>query len=349
MTHEPDDEADRAAAPDAPHEIDEIDAITAIDEVDEILSLEVPPEAAGSRLDVFLARALETSRARARKWLEAGHVELEGRRATARDKGRSLDAGMRLKVAGFRHAEDERIAPEPPGAAGAAIASVLAHGPGWLAVDKRAGAPVHPFSPDETGTVMNAVAALHPEVQGVGERGLKSGVVHRLDVDTSGVLLVATQEPAWQRLRAAFRAHRVEKRYRAIVAGALEAPIDQQVGLVVARHRPARVKVVELPGLEAGEGVWRAEQRIRPVERLAGATLVEVWPRSGFLHQIRATLAALGHPLLGDATYGDTESRAAAPRHMLHAASIGFEEIEATSADPADFAETLSRLRSARI
>ncbi|NIR59804.1 MAG: RluA family pseudouridine synthase, partial [Gammaproteobacteria bacterium] len=77
---------------------------------------------------------------------------------------------------------------------------VLARGAGWVAVDKPAGVPVHPLRADERGSVLAAVAARHPEVQGVGEGGLRSGVVHRLDVGTSGVLLVATAEDAWQRL-----------------------------------------------------------------------------------------------------------------------------------------------------
>jgi len=307
------------------------------------LHFEVTVENAGSRLDRFLASGLETSRARVRRLLEGGVVRVDGRAAGPRDKGRMLAAGARVEVAGFRPAEEQRITPE---AGGRAIVRVLARGTGWLAVDKRAGAPVHPLSEDETGTVLNEVAALHPEVQGVGERGLRSGVVHRLDVDTSGVMLVATQAESWERLRGAFRSHRVEKHYRAIVAGAFESPLEQEVGLLVAQHRPARVRVVELPAsVEESTGVWRAAQRIRPLEALAGATLVEIVPRTGFLHQIRATLAALGHPLLGDASYASPEVCALAPRHMLHAARVACDEIATNSPDAEDFAETLSRLR----
>ena len=130
----------------------------------------------------------------------------------------------------------------------AARLSILAHGPGWLAVDKPAGMPVRPHAEDERGTVLNAIAALEPAVHGVGEGGLRSGVVHRLDVETSGVLLVATREDAWRRLRRAFAERRVEKVYFALVWGELasrpgEALEEVEVGLVVARHRPARVRV----------------------------------------------------------------------------------------------------------
>ncbi len=311
-------------------------------------SFEVPAEGAGTRLDQFLAGALETSRAQVRRLLEASRVRVDGRATSARDKGRGLAAGARIEVTGFRAAEDQQIIPQPSDPNGGPVLSVLARGLGWLAVDKRAGAPVHPLLEDETGTVLNAVVSLFPEVRGVGERGLRSGVVHRLDVDTSGVLLVATEQPSWDRLRDAFRDHRVQKVYRAIVAGTLTEAFEQEVGLVVAQHKPARVKVVAAPprdGSVPARGVRLAVQRIRPLEALAGATLVEIRPRTGFLHQIRATLAALGHPVLGDTVYGDVAD--AAPRHMLHAARVTVDEVDASSPDPDDFSQVLLNLRSA--
>ena len=88
-----------------------------------------------------------------------------------------------------------------------------------------------------------------------------------------------------------------------------------------------------------------ARQRVEPIEALDGATLVEVRPVTGFLHQIRATLAHAGHPVLGDATYAPPEVAAAAPRQMLHAARVGFEEIEAHAPDPPDLASAVERLR----
>jgi 23S rRNA pseudouridine1911/1915/1917 synthase len=297
----------------------------------------------GERLDRFLAVSLGISRARVRELLEAGAVRTGGRVLRGREKGVPVREGARLEVEDFRAPGDRRIAPEPRGGEvhwcdSPAVRALLARGPGWLALDKRAGAPVHPLREEETGTVLGAVAARHPEVQGVGEAGLRSGVVHRLDVDTSGVLLVATEQEAWQRLREAFRGHRVEKVYRAIVVGRLAGgERELELPLAVTRHRPARVRVV--PGRD---GAWIASQRVRPLLELAGATLVEVRPRTGFLHQIRATLAHLGHPVAGDAAYGG--EAVAAPRQMLHAARLCFEEIEAESPDPDDFREVLAAL-----
>lgn len=291
----------------------------------------------GRRLDVFLAERLELSRAQVRRLLARSAVQVAGRTARARDKGRALAAGEVVEVAAFRAPEHQRIPPEPD-----APLLVLARGPGWLAVDKPAGVPVHPFEEEETGTVLGAVAARHPEVQGVGEGGLRSGVVHRLDVDTSGVLLVATEEAAWRRLREAFRRHRVEKTYRALVAGRVEVAGSADLALCLARHRPARVRVVDEAEAADARGVWRVRMSWVPLEVFANASLLEVRPVTGFLHQIRVVLAHAGHPLLGDRTYARGAVADAAPRHMLHAARVAFEEVRAESPDAPDFAAVLS-------
>jgi len=309
---------------------------------------EVPEGRAGVRLDHFLCERLGLSRVQVRRLLDEGVVTLEDRALGIGDKGRSLPAGARLVIGEFRPPQSQLIQPEEGGAGGSERdpPRILARGEGWLALDKPAGMPVHPLRESETGTLLNWVAARFPQVQGVGESGLRSGVVHRLDVDTSGVMLVAISPESWQRLRAAFREHRISKTYRAIVRGRFESPLELRQGLVVARHRPARVKVVELDETGDTPGVWVSQQHVKPLESLRGATLVEVRPRTGFLHQIRATLAHLGHPLVGDRNYDESpEQTFDASRHMLHAARVGFEEIEAESPDPEDFNQMLTRLR----
>jgi 23S rRNA pseudouridine1911/1915/1917 synthase len=312
-------------------------------------SLEVEPAEAGRRLDVFLSERLRISRGAVRRMLASGAVRIAGRALGEGDKGLALRAGERLEVdAG---ASQPRLAAEPE-----TPLSLLAEGPGWLVADKPAGMPVHPLAPGERGTLVAAVAARRPEIDGVGEGGLRSGVVHRLDVDTSGALLVATAPAPWQRLRAAFREHRVEKRYRAIALGRVEADGEIELPLVTARHRPAFVRAASPSERDAARNTitsWRV------VESLRDATLLEVRTVTGFLHQVRATLAHLGHPLAGDRTYasfaqrGEAERRRSgsggdttgAARHMLHAASLRFEEIAAESPDPDDFAALLASLR----
>jgi len=118
-----------------------------------------------------------------------------------------------------------------------------------------------------------------------------------------------------------------------------------ELELAVARHRPARVRVVDRSVPHAGRA-YRASQRLRVVEWLDGASLVEVQIATGFLHQIRVSLAHLGHAVLGDALYGGPDALVAgAGRQMLHAARLHFEEICAESEDPEDFRELLQRLR----
>lgn len=292
---------------------------------------------AGSRLDAFLAGRLAVSRAEARRLLDAGRVELDGR--PVRTKGQSIRAGQEVKLASFTPPRERRITPEPE-----APLSVLACGEGWLAVDKPAGAPVHPLVEEERGSVLGAVVARYPQLQGVGEGGLRSGVVHRLDVGTSGVLLVATSPEAWERLRAAFREHRARKLYRAVVLGSPGAGGCEAPWIRVARHHPARVVVVA-PGSARARPTAMTWRRL---ERLGGAALLEVRPSTGFLHQIRATLAHRGHPVAGDATYGASGDPSGAGRPLLHAARLVIDEVRAESPDPPDFAAAIARLRKSR-
>jgi 23S rRNA pseudouridine1911/1915/1917 synthase len=303
---------------------------------------------AEQRLDVFLATQLGISRSQVRKLLARGAVCLAGRELGLGEKGRVLKVGDELEVATFRRPEEQRILPDGPRRGNQL--SVLAEGQGWLAVDKAAGTPVHPLREDERGTVLNALMAHSPEIQGVGEGGLRSGVVHRLDVDTSGVLLVAIHQTTWERFRLAFQEHRIRKFYRAVVHGALSEERTLEVGLRITRHRPALVKVVPVEQVETDSSVRVTALSVRPLEALRDATLVEVRPTTGFLHQIRATLAHIGHPLVGDATYGAQESAAGppgVPRHLLHATRLAFEEVDVESSEPEDFLEMVDALRRA--
>ncbi len=301
-------------------------------------------EDAGRRLDAFLADKLDLPRSRVRELLSRGGVALNGRPAIRSSKGLGLEPGARIEIEPLLASRDPRVLPEAN-----RPLSVLAKGCGWIALDKPSGVPVHPLDPREVGTISNALAARYPEIHGIGEGGLRSGVVHRLDVDTSGVLLFALEPVAWRRLRSAFREHRIEKRYRALVRGRIERTGRAELALAIARHRPARVRVVESTVRRAWNTVteWR---RLEVFAAGAGdpgesASLVEVVLHTGFLHQIRATLAHLGHPVLGDPVYGDPTRSGEERRLMLHAARVRFAEVFAESPDPPDFRERLERLR----
>jgi 23S rRNA pseudouridine1911/1915/1917 synthase len=299
-------------------------------------SFHVQEAEAGARLDVFLARVLPASRGQVRALLSAGGVRVDGNAVDLGAKGRILTPGQSVGLSEPTLTAASTPEPEPE-----VPLTVLARGSGWVAVDKPAGTPVHPLAPGERGTLLSALVARHPEVVGVGEGGLRSGVVHRLDVNTSGVLLFATEEPRWQGLREAFRSHRVEKTYRALVHGRLEGGDTLVLPLAVVRHRPARVGVVA-----EGDGrSRRTELAWKSLEVFADRTLVEVAPRTGFLHQIRASLAHLGHPLVGDVAYGAPEGEV--QRHLLHAARVEVEDVVAASPDAEDFAGALEAAHEA--
>jgi 23S rRNA-/tRNA-specific pseudouridylate synthase len=151
--------------------------------------------------------------------------------------------------------------------------------------------------------------------------------------------LFATEQGRWEQLRAGFRAHRVEKVYRAVVHGRLVGSGELALHLAVAQHRPARVRVVP-PGDARSR---RTRMSWRALAPLRDATLVEARPATGFLHQIRASFAHLGHPLLGDTAYGAPPSPLA-KRHLLHAAAIAYRDVAAESPDPGDFAAALAAL-----
>jgi 23S rRNA pseudouridine1911/1915/1917 synthase len=296
--------------------------------------VEVEPAQAGERLDRFLAARLAVSRARVRHLLEVGRVVLAGRPLGLSDKSRITAAGDEFKILGTLRADEERPEARPD-----LPLRVVAEGRGWLVVDKPPGVGVHPLHPDQRDTVLNAVVARHPEIIGIGEGGLRSGVVHRLDVDTTGALVFAFDEEVWRRLRGAFSDHRVDKRYLALVAGRFEKSRPVELTLAVGRHQPAHVEVVA-----SGR---RCRQHVTPIRTFSEATLVEVKLETGFLHQIRASMAHLGHPVVGDREYGaDAASAIPAPRPMLHARRLVVDEVSADVPLPADFEALLAALEA---
>lgn len=299
-----------------------------------IVEIEVDSGQAGVRLDRALADRLGISRARVRHLLEVGRVAKGDRALSISDKSLMTEASDRFIITGSLRAEDERPTPRPD-----LDLTVVAEGMGWLVVDKSAGRGVHPLRPDQEDTVLNAVVARYEGILGVGEGGLRSGVVHRLDVDTTGALLFAKDEMHWKRFRGAFSEHRVSKTYQALVAGQFEKARQVDLPLSVTRHHPAHVEVV-------ADG-RPCRQRVTPLEHFAHATLVEVQLDTGFLHQIRATMAHLGHPIVGDREYGGTEEgeKIEAPRQMLHAMRLAVDEISVEVPIPEDMKSVLEFLR----
>ena len=291
----------------------------------------------GQRLDKFLCQALNISRRDALRLLKQKLVTLNGRAASQRDKGRLLELGDTLTLNNPEAVLSGLITPEPR-----AALTLLTKGDGYAVADKPAGQPVMSLRTGETGTLLNALVARYPQLQGVGEGGLRSGVVHRLDTDTSGTVIVATEQKKWQTLRTAFKEHRTTKLYHALVQGQLRGEGHEQMHLTVTQHRPAKVSVFNAPtpASRPCDLSWRT------LETFEGATLLEVSLGTGFLHQIRAMFAHKGHPVVGDKAYGSRQGvEFGAERQMLHAVFLEVEGIKARSPYPADFREILERLR----
>jgi len=267
-------------------------------------SLEVPADAAGMRVDVWLAGALELPRARVKELLERGAVRIGGRPPR---KGDRTVAGTRVEVT--LPDEDPRPVPQPE-----LPLSVIHLDPQLVAVDKPAGVPSHPLQPGERGTVVNALVARHPECGDASADPREGGLVHRLDTLTSGVLLAARSAEAWRALREAFSGRRVDKRYLAVATGPVadEGEIDLPL-----RHRGDHVE----PAMAGGGREALTDFRV--LSRAADASLLEVRIHTGVLHQIRAHLAAIGAPVLGDTDYGG-RPLPGLDRFFLHAARLGF-------------------------
>lgn len=296
-------------------------------------------QADGARLDRALADWRGLSRAAVLRLLDQGAVTRNGSAVGPGNKGDLLRAGDTLGL-DAAYAQGETPLADP----GIAL-DVLDERAGWLIINKPAGMPVRPHALGETGTVINAVVARCPQAVGVGEGGLRSGVVHRLDTDTSGVLLVATRQDAWERFRGAFAEHRIRKQYLALVHGVPDTRGVFRRDLRVATHRPARV-VVEPEG-RGGSGSRTCSLGWRVLERFdERASLIEVDLHTGFLHQVRAMMSHLGHPVVGDDVYGDQANALSATRQMLHARSLTYEEIGVQAPIPADMGEQIEALQA---
>jgi 23S rRNA pseudouridine1911/1915/1917 synthase len=292
----------------------------------------------GRRVDHVIAHRCGIARRGAWRLLEAGGVELNGRRLAGKDKGRRLEPGDELAIA------DPEAAQRPLVNDTLAL-PVAVEQANWLAVCKPAGLAVHPLRSDEKNTALNALIGRYPELLDVGEGGLRSGVVHRLDVPTSGALLLARGQTTWQALREAFQNGAVDKKYHALVHGRVTAPAQHTMRLRVARQKPARVVVVDRDEPRAADA-WRCTLSYQPMEHPGELTLLEVTLDTGFLHQIRVMLAALGHPVVGDDRYGSDDALdRAAGRLMLHAHRLHWRDIDVTCPWPNDFAQVIEQAR----
>jgi 23S rRNA pseudouridine1911/1915/1917 synthase len=287
-------------------------------------------EASAGRLDAVLANRLSVTRAEAQRLIAAGRVLVDG---GAVPKSHRLVGGEAVEV---DLAGTDELPPEGP------AIPVAFRDEHLLVVDKPAGLPTHPTQNRRTRTLVNRLLGMGVRLSGVAGP-LRPGIVHRLDAGTSGLMIVASDDATHLALAAMLRRHEVDRRYLALVRG---VPSNDRFAIDAALTRVgARVRVDPTGGRPA-------ETAIEVRRRFARAALLEAAPRTGRTHQIRVHLAAIDHPILGDARYGGGGADAAAlglGRPFLHSRRIAFdhpitgERIERESALPDDLLEALER------
>jgi 23S rRNA pseudouridine1911/1915/1917 synthase len=294
--------------------------------------LDVTADVPGERLDVAVARLCDISRAQAHRLIEEGLVSSTD--GPKRKSGEKLAGGEQLRIVVPAPAPAE---PQPE----AVPLSILFEDEHLLVVDKPAGMPVHPGPGHSGKTLVNALLAHCLDLPGIG--GVqRPGIVHRLDKDTSGLMVVAKTERAHAGLSAQLKDREMRKTYVALVEGRVqpvEAMIDAPVGRDTRNRRRMAID---------GAGAREAQTSYRTLAKYESLTLVEATLHTGRTHQIRIHFASLGHPLAGDTLYGKASKLV--PRQFLHAHRLAFrhpidgQELSFEAPLPEDLALALQQL-----
>ena len=273
----------------------------------------VPAALADERIDRMVAMMTSASRSQVAQWLDDGLIALNGETVTVRS--RRVTEGDVVTVSVDLDAPVAPLDPDP-----SIPVPIVYIDDDLLVIDKPAGLVVHPGAGNESGTLVHGVLAQYPEIASLGERE-RPGIVHRLDKDTSGLMLVARSAAAFEELREQMAGHEIERIYTTLVWGRPSAPsglIDAPIG------RSARDKTrmaVSADGREARTWYSVLETFVDPVE----VSLVECRLDTGRTHQIRVHMGSIGHAVVGDARYRGDRQSLRVPRMMLHSTTIGFD------------------------
>ena len=275
--------------------------------------LKITLEQPGERLDRALVNALaDVSRTQIQRLVKEGHVTINGASVKANLR---LEGGEEVVVVLPDVEETELIPEDIP-------LDIRYEDDDMLLINKPAGMVVHPGAGHESGTLVNAVLAHCPEVLNVGGE-MRPGIVHRLDKETSGLIIVAKNDQALQYLQAQFKERTIKKRYVALVEGQVQPPtalIDAPIG----RDLRQRKKMAVITARHASKQARPAQTMYNTMTTYDDFTLIECMPQTGRTHQIRVHMAYVGHPLVGDKVYGRRKQQIRMSRHFLHAAGLVF-------------------------
>lgn len=311
----------------------------------EEISLTAGDDAAGLRLDRFIVQNVPSStRALVLEAIVEGRVLLNGRRAA---KGTKLRAGDDVRIARLPEQADRRAQPDP-----SVKLQIVFEDEDLLVLDKPARMPVHPLKISETGTLANGLIAAYPQLATVGDDPLFPALVHRIDTDTSGLVLAAKNDVAYAFLRDEFGRRWVCKEYTALVRGG--APDPGRLEHFLAHDPSRRGRMLAFADRPAAPGLrpMQAVTEYRVSKRCEGYSLLDVVIRTGVTHQIRCQLATAGYPIAGDTLYGGPGpgGELGLSRHFLHAAALEIthprtrERVRFTAPLPQDLTLALTRL-----
>lgn len=274
----------------------------------------VVAEESGQRLDKFLAeKTKDYTRSIIQGFIAAGRVTIDGLLAIR--VSRAVKSGQKIILS--IEEQEPKLRPQ-----GEIEFAVIDEQPDFLVINKPMGLVVHPGSGNPDGTLANGLVARYPEIKKVGEDPRRPGIVHRLDKETAGIMLVARTNPGYDHLKSQFKNHQVEKTYLALLEGCLGKDQGVIEGFM---KRATHVPVKRELGDDA-EGKF-SKTIYRVLKKTADRTLVEARPQTGRMHQLRVHFSALKHPIVGDTLYGRRDQ--AGPL-MLLAWKIRFQDLGRT-------------------